>query len=121
MEQVDPSEVKVGDIIVVYPGEKVPLDGIVVSGSTTLDTKALTGESLPRELCEGDEIISGCVNLTSQIEVQVTKVFYDSTVSKILDLVENASSKNPKPKTLSRDLQNITLRALLRLPFCLPS
>ena len=93
VEQVDPSEVKVGDVIVVYPGEKVPLDGIVVSGSTTLDTKALTGESLPRELCEGDEIISGCVNLTSQIEVEVTKVFYDSTVSKILDLVENASSK----------------------------
>lgn len=96
VEQVDPSEVKVGDVIVVYPGEKVPLDGIVVSGSTTLDTKALTGESLPRELCEGDEIISGCVNLTSQIEVQVTKVFYDSTVSKILDLVENASSKKSK-------------------------
>lgn len=96
VEQVDPSEVKVGDVIVVYPGEKVPLDGIVVSGSTTLDTKALTGESLPRELCEGDEIISGCVNLTSQIEVKVTKVFYDSTVSKILDLVENASSKKSK-------------------------
>ena len=96
VEQVDPSEVKVGDVIVVYPGEKVPLDGIVTSGSTTLDTKALTGESLPRELSEGEEIISGCVNLTSQIEVKVTKVFYDSTVSKILDLVENASSKKSK-------------------------
>ena len=96
VEQVDPGEVKVGDVIVVYPGEKVPLDGIVTSGSTTLDTKALTGESLPRELSEGDEIISGCVNLTSQIEVKVTKVFYDSTVSKILDLVENASSKKSK-------------------------
>ena len=93
VEQVDPSEVQVGDVIVVYPGEKVPLDGIIVSGSTTLDTKALTGESLPRELVEGDDVISGCVNLTSQIDVQVTKVFYDSTVSKILDLVENASSK----------------------------
>lgn len=93
VEQVDPSEVQVGDVIVVYPGEKVPLDGIIVSGSTTLDTKALTGESLPRELEEGDDVISGCVNLTSQIDVQVTKVFYDSTVSKILDLVENASSK----------------------------
>ena len=80
----------------VYPGEKVPLDGIIVSGSTTLDTKALTGESLPRELEEGEDVISGCVNLTSQIEVQVTKVFYDSTVSKILDLVENASSKKSK-------------------------
>ncbi|HAT84416.1 MAG TPA: heavy metal translocating P-type ATPase, partial [Clostridiales bacterium] len=96
VEQVDPSEVKVGDVIVVYPGEKVPLDGIVTSGSTTLDTKALTGESLPRELSEGEEVISGCVNLTSQIEVEVTKVFYDSTVSKILDLVENASSKKSK-------------------------
>lgn len=96
VEQVDPSEVQVGDVIVVYPGEKVPLDGVIVSGNTTLDTKALTGESLPRELCEGDDIISGCVNLTSQIEVQVTKVFYDSTVSKILELVENASGRKSK-------------------------
>lgn len=96
VEQVDPSEVQVGDIIVVYPGEKVPLDGVIISGNTALDTKALTGESLPRELQEGDDIISGCVNLTSQIEVQVTKVFYDSTVSKILELVENASGRKSK-------------------------
>ena len=94
--QVDPSEVKVGDIIVVNPGEKVPLDGVVVSGATTLDTKALTGESLPRDVGTGEEVISGCVNLTSQIEVEVTKEFYDSTVSKILDLVENASSQKSK-------------------------
>ena len=96
VEQVEPSDVKVGDVIVIYPGEKVPLDGVIVSGATALDTKALTGESLPRELKEGDDIISGCVNLTSQIEVQVTKVFYDSTVSKILELVENASGRKSK-------------------------
>lgn len=95
-QQVDPSQVKVGDIIVINPGEKVPLDGIVTKGATTLDTKALTGESLPRDVAENGEVISGCVNLTSQIEVEVTKEFYDSTVSKILDLVENASSQKSK-------------------------
>ncbi len=95
-EQVDPSEVKIGDIIVVNPGEKVPLDGVIVKGATTLDTKALTGESLPRDVAENGEVISGCVNLTSQIEVKVTKEFHDSTVSKILDLVENASSQKSK-------------------------
>ncbi len=96
VREVDPSEVNVGDIVVVYPGEKVALDGVVVSGNTTLDAKALTGESLPREIETGDEVISGCVNLSSQIEVKATKVFYDSTVSKILDLVENASNKKSK-------------------------
>ncbi len=95
-EQVDPSEVRIGDVIVVNPGEKVPLDGVIVKGASTLDTKALTGESLPRDVAEGVEVISGCVNLTSQIEVEVTKEFYDSTVSKILDLVENASSQKSK-------------------------
>ncbi len=95
-DRVEPSDVKVGDVIVVYPGEKIPLDGVILKGATTLDTKALTGESLPKELAEGDDVISGCVNLTSQIEIKVTKVFYDSTVSKILDLVENASSKKSK-------------------------
>lgn len=95
-EQVDPSEVKIGDIIVINPGEKVPLDGIIINGATTLDTKALTGESLPRDVAVDGEVISGCVNLTSQIEVRVTKEFYDSTVSKILDLVENASSQKSK-------------------------
>lgn len=94
--EVSPEEVNVDDVIVVYPGEKVPLDGIIINGATSVDTKALTGESLPRELCEGDEIISGFVNLTSQIEVKVEKVFYNSTVSKILELVENASSKKSK-------------------------
>lgn len=96
LEKVDPSEVKIGDIIVVNPGEKVPLDGVIVKGTTTLDTKALTGESLPRDETVGGEVISGCVNLTSQVEVRVMKEFYDSTVSKILDLVENASSQKSK-------------------------
>lgn len=94
--EVDPSEVAVGETIVINPGEKVPLDGVVTKGSTTLDTKALTGESMPQDVQEGGEVISGCVNLTSQIEVRVTKAFYDSTVSKILDLVENASSQKSK-------------------------
>ncbi len=94
--EVDPSEVNVGDIIQVKPGEKIPLDGVIIKGSSTLDTKALTGESLPQEVIEGSSVISGTVNLTSTIEVEVSKVFYDSTVSKILDLVENASSQKSK-------------------------
>ena len=93
---VDPSEVEVGETIVINPGERVPLDGVIIKGGTTLDTKALTGESLPQDVQEGGEVISGSVNLTSQIEVRVTKAFYDSTVSKILDLVENASSQKSK-------------------------
>ncbi len=96
VERVDPSEVKVGEIIVVNPGEKIPLDGTIVKGMSALDTKALTGESLPRDVAEGGEVISGCVNLTSQIEVRVGKEFYDSTVSKILELVENASEQKSK-------------------------
>lgn len=95
-QEVDPSEVLVGEIILVNPGEKVPLDGIIVKGSSTIDTKALTGESLPRDVSEGSDIMSGCVNLSSSLEIKVTKAFYDSTVSKILDLVENASSKKSK-------------------------
>ncbi len=94
--RVDPSEVKVGDIILINPGEKIPLDGVIVKGSSALDTKALTGESLPRDVEEGGEVISGCVNLTSQLEVRVSKEFYDSTVSKILELVENASEQKSK-------------------------
>lgn len=96
IERIDPEKVDIGEIITVNPGEKVPLDGVVTEGASTLDTKALTGESLPRDVAAGDEIISGCVNLSSQIEVRVTKKFYDSTVSKILDLVENASSQKSK-------------------------
>lgn len=96
VEQVDPGEVHAGDCIVIRPGEKVPLDGVVTKGVTSLDTKALTGESMPRDVSAGDAVISGSVNLTSRIEVRVTKEFYDSTVSKILDLVENASSRKSK-------------------------
>lgn len=93
---VSPEEVAVNEIIVVNPGEKIPLDGVVIKGATTLDTKALTGESVPKEVCVNDEVLSGTVNLTTQIQIKVTKVFYDSTVSKILDLVENASSQKSK-------------------------
>lgn len=94
--KVDPDEVSVGSIIVVNPGEKIPLDGIVVQGSSDLDTKSLTGESLPRAVKVNDEVLSGCVNLTAQITVRVTKAFYDSTAAKILDLVENAAMKKSK-------------------------
>ena len=93
LEQVDPDEVETGTIIVVQPGEKIPIDGIVTEGRSTLNTSALTGESLPREVQQGDEVISGCINMTSVIRVKTTKEFGESTVSKILDLVENSSSR----------------------------
>lgn len=96
LEQVDPDEVEVGSIIIVQPGEKVPIDGVVVEGRSTLNTAALTGESLPREVEEGGEIISGCINLTGLLKIRTTKEFGESTVSKILDLVENASSRKSK-------------------------
>ena len=96
IEKLNPEQVKIGETIIVKPGEKVPLDGIIKNGKTTLDTKALTGESLPKEVCEGKEILSGCINLTGVIKIEVTKEFGESTVSKILDLVENASSKKSK-------------------------
>lgn len=95
-EKVDPDEVKIGDIIMIKPGEKVPLDGFVVEGVSTLDTKALTGETIPRTVKIGDEILSGCINLNGVIKVKVSKKFEESTVSKILDLVENASNKKSK-------------------------
>ncbi|MBQ6322806.1 MAG: cadmium-translocating P-type ATPase [Lachnospiraceae bacterium] len=93
MQQVDPDEVEIGSVIVVKPGEKVPIDGIVLSGSSSLNASALTGESVPRDVKEGDEVISGCINLTGVLRIQTTKEFGESTVSKILDLVENASSR----------------------------
>ena len=93
---IDPEEVELDEIIIVQPGEKIPLDGKIIKGSSTLDTKALTGESLPREVYEGQEVISGCVNLTQTLHIKVTKLFYDSTVSKILELVENASEHKSK-------------------------
>ena len=94
--KVDPDDVNIGDIIIIKPGEKVPLDGIVIEGNTSLDTKALTGESLPREASPGDEILSGSINISGLIKVKVSKEYGESTVSKILDLVENASSKKSK-------------------------
>ena len=96
LTQADPDEVEIGSVIVVQPGEKVPIDGIIIEGSTALDTSALTGESLPREAGEGDEVISGCINMTGVLKIRTTKEFGDSTVSKILDLVENASSRKSR-------------------------
>ena len=96
LEQIDPDEVAVGTVIVVQPGEKVPIDGIILEGNSTLNTAALTGESLPRDVVEGDEIISGCINMTGLLKIRTTKEFGESTVSKILDLVENASSRKSR-------------------------
>ena len=96
IEKIAPEEVKIGETIVVKPGEKVPLDGIILEGKSSLDTKALTGESLPKDVAEGEEILSGTINLTGVIKIEVTKKYGESTVSKILDLVENASSKKSK-------------------------
>ena len=96
LEQVDPDEVGIGSVIVVQPGEKVPIDGMIVEGSSSLNTSALTGESLPREAKAGDEVISGCISMTGVLKIQTTKEFGESTVSKILDLVENASSRKSK-------------------------
>jgi len=96
LEQVDPDEVAVGSVILVQPGEKVPIDGIVIEGNSTLNTSALTGESVPRDIKAGEEVISGCINMTGVLRIQTTKEFGESTVSKILDLVENASSRKAK-------------------------
>lgn len=96
LEQVDPDEVEVGSIIVVQPGEKIPIDGVIVEGETTLNTSALTGESVPRNAKVGEEVISGCINITGVLRIQTTKEFGESTVSKILDMVENASSKKSR-------------------------
>ncbi len=96
IREVDPDEVAIGSVIVVRPGEKIPLDGVIVKGKTSLDTAALTGESIPREAKEGSEVISGCINLSGLVEIRTTKAFGESTVSKILDLVENATSRKSK-------------------------
>ncbi len=96
LEQADPDEVEIGSVIVVKPGEKVPIDGIIIDGNSTLNTSALTGESVPRDAKCGDEIISGCINLSGVLKIRTTKEFGESTVSKILDLVENSSSKKSK-------------------------
>ena len=96
LEKVDPDEVEIGSVIVVQPGEKVPLDGVILSGTSSLNTSALTGESLPRDAKEGDEVISGCINMTGVLRIQTTKEFGESTVSKILELVEDSSSHKSK-------------------------
>ena len=96
LEQVDPDEVEIGSIIIVQPGEKVPIDGVVLEGTSSLDTSALTGESVPRDIAQGEEVISGCINMTSVLKIRTTKEFGESTVSKILELVENASSRKSK-------------------------
>lgn len=96
LEQVDPDEVEPGTVIVVQPGEKIPIDGVILEGKTSLNTSALTGESLPREVREGDQVISGCINMTGVLKMRTTKEFGESTVSKILDLVENSSSRKSK-------------------------
>jgi len=96
LEQVDPDEVGIGSVIVVQPGEKVPIDGVIEEGRTSLNTSALTGESLPREAGVGDEVISGCINMSGVLKIRTTKEFGESTVSKILDMVENASSKKSR-------------------------
>lgn len=96
IEKVKPEDVELREIIIVKPGEKIPLDGYIISGKSSIDTKALTGESLPRDVIEGDEVLSGCINLNGVIKIEVTKKFGESTVSKILDLIENASNKKSK-------------------------
>ena len=96
IEEVDPDEVEIGSIIVVKPGEKVPIDGVIIEGTTTLNTSALTGESVPRDASEGDEVISGCINMTGVLRIKTTKEFGESTVSKILDMVENSSSRKSR-------------------------
>ena len=96
LEQVDPDEVEIGTVIVVQPGEKVPIDGVIVEGTSTLNTSALTGESLPRDAKTGDEVISGCINMTGVLKIRTNKEFGESTVSKILELVENSSSRKSK-------------------------
>ena len=106
LEQVDPDEVEVGTIIVVQPGEKIPIDGVIKEGNTTLNTSALTGESVPRDARDGDEVISGCINMSGVIKVKTTKEFGESTVSKILDLVETPAPRNQDPRTLFPNLRN---------------
>lgn len=116
---VFPDEVKIDEVIVVNPGEKIPLDGVIIKGRTSLDTKALTGESIPRDVEEGNDVLSGCVNLTSQIEIRVVKEFYDSTVSKILDLVENASSQKSKTENFITKFAKYYTPIVITLAFLL--
>lgn len=120
IKRVSPEEVRIGDFIVVRPGEKVPLDGKVAEGSSAMDTSALTGESVPREVAAGDDVLSGFINKHGVLTVEVTKVFGESTVAKILDLVENASSKRLRRKTLLQNLPVTIRRLLSSSPLCWP-
>ena len=117
--EADPEEVAVGDVIQVKPGEKVPLDGVVLTGTSTLDTAALTGESVPRRIAEGDEIVSGCVNLTGVLTVRVTKPFGESTVAKILELVENAASKKAQAENFITRFARVYTPAVVIGAVCL--
>ena len=117
LEKVDPDEVGVDSTIVVQPGEKVPLDGIVIEGSSSLNTSALTGESLPRDVKQGDEIISGCINMTGVLKIQTTKEFGESTVSKILELVENSSSRKSKSENFISKFARVYTFANLEIKF----
>ncbi|MBQ2736120.1 MAG: cadmium-translocating P-type ATPase [Clostridia bacterium] len=116
---VYPEDIKIGEIIIVKPGERVPLDGIVVKGCSTLDTMALTGESAPSDVCEGQEIMSGCINLTSTLEIKVNKEFYDSTVSRILDLVESAADKKSKTEAFITRFARWYTPTVVGLALCL--
>ena len=119
LQKVDPDEVEVGSIIVVKPGEKVPLDGIIVEGKSSLNTSSLTGESLPKNVNEGDEIISGCINLNGVLKVKTTKLFEESTASKILELVENASSRKSKSESFISKFARVYTPIVCILALCL--
>ena len=116
LEQVDPDEVEIGTVIVVQPGERIPIDGVIVEGSSALNTAALTGESLPRDVQAGDAVISGCVNVTGLLKVKTTKEFGESTVSKILDLVENSSMKKARAENFITRFAGVHPCRLLRRP-----
>lgn len=117
--QVDPEEIQIGDIIIIKPGEKIPLDGSVVEGSSSLNTTALTGESIPREVLPGDDVISGCVNINGLLKVRVTRVFGESTVSKILDLVENSSSNKARTENFITRFARVYTPAVVIAAVCL--
>lgn len=119
VEKIDPDEVEVGSIIVVNPGEKVPLDGVVIDGKSSLDTSSLTGESLPRSIESGDEVISGCINLNGVLKIKTTKAFEESTASKILELVENASSRKSKSESFISKFARVYTPIVCILALCL--
>ena len=122
LEQLDPDEVEIGTVIIVQPGEKVPIDGVIVEGSSSLNTSALPAKSIPRDAKAGDEIISGCINMTGVLKIRTTKEFGESTVSKILDLVENATSRKSKSEDFISKFARIYTPAVcyaaLALAFC---